>query len=218
MNKTWLRTLPAYLAAAGVAVYLLFAVLAYSRYPANFSPMNNNWLSDLGNRNLNPDGADFYVWGCTGAGIFLTAFFVSLFDWRSTGSKIQNWLLLAVQVSGAIAAVSLVMSAIYTEDQFAAHQFWSRMISGGCALALFVAPFAFHRRGRNSAVLIAVAATGYASIVARFVFDGAHWLEWPSIALIFAFVCWIGWMSVSWNRPHSLESRGPMVGALKPQI
>jgi cell division protein FtsX len=81
-----------------------------------------------------------------------------------------------------------------------------------------MAPFAFHRTGHNSAVLIAVAATGYASIVARFVFDGAHWLEWPSIALIFAFVCWIGWMSVSWNRQQSLKSRGPMVGALKPQI
>src|SRR6202795_5011061 len=96
MNRTWLRTLPAYLAAAGVAVYLLFAVLAYSRYPATFSPMNNNWLSDLGNRNLNPDGADFYVWGCTLAGIFLAGFFASLFVWRSTGSKIQNWLLFAV--------------------------------------------------------------------------------------------------------------------------
>ena len=81
-----------------------------------------------------------------------------------------------------------------------------------------VAPFAFHRAGRNSAVLIAVAAAGYASIVARFVFAGAHWPEWPSIALIFAFVCWIGWMGVSWNRPQSLESRGRMVGALKHQI
>jgi cell division protein FtsX len=215
MNRIWHRNLPAYFAAGGVAVYLLFAVLAYSRYPGAFSPVNNNWLSDLGNRNLNPDGASFYVWGCILAGIFLGGFFVSLFTWRGTGSKIQNWLLLAVQVTGLIAAVSLVMSAVYTEDQFAAHQFWSRFISGGFAVAMFVATFAFHRAGRNSAVLIAVAATGYASIVASFIFDGAHWIEWPSIALILVFVSWVGWMSATWNRVQSLERLGPVAGALK---
>jgi uncharacterized membrane protein YhdT len=218
MNRTWHRNLPAYFAAGGVAVYLLFAVLAYSRYPGAFSPANNNWLSDLGNRNLNPDGADFYVWGCILAGILLGGFFVSLFTWRATGSKIQNWLLLTVQVTGLIAAVSLVMSAVYTEDQFAAHQFWSRLISGGFAVALFMAPFAFHRAGRNSAVLIGVAVTGYASIVARFIFDAAHWIEWPSIALILVFVCWIGWMGASWNRGQSVDKPHSMTGVLKPGV
>ncbi|HEY4914411.1 MAG TPA: hypothetical protein VIJ91_10910, partial [Candidatus Dormibacteraeota bacterium] len=85
MNRTWKRVLPAYLAAAGVVVYVVFAVLAFSRYPADFSPMNNNWLSDLGNRNLNPRGADFYVWGCITAGVILGAFFLSLTPWRTTG-------------------------------------------------------------------------------------------------------------------------------------
>src|SRR5579864_5359932 len=167
MKRSWLRTAPACLAGAGVAVYLLFASLAYSRYPGDFSPINNNWLSDLGNRNLNPDGADFYVWGCVLAGIFLGGFFVSLFTWRATGTAVQNWLLLAVQVTGLIAAASLVMSAVYTEDQFAAHQFWSRLISGGFAVVLFVSPFAFHRSYRNSLILIAIGIAGYASIVAR---------------------------------------------------
>jgi hypothetical protein len=218
MNRAWLRSLPSYLAAGGVAVYLSFAVLAYSRYPADFSPVNNNWLSDLGNRNLNHDGADFYVWGCIVAGILLGGFFVSLIIWRATGSKIQNWLLLAVQITGGIAAVSLVMSAVYTEDQFAAHQFWSRLISGGFAVALFMSPFAFHRAGRSSAILIAVAASGYASIVASFVFDGAHWLEWPSIALILFFVCWIGWMSASWRRAQPLQRPGAMSHVLRPGV
>src|SRR5690348_12783737 len=141
MKRTWMRALPAYLAAAGVITYLLFALLAYSRYPADFSPVNNNWLSDLGNRNLNPGGADFYVWGCIAAGVALGAFFLSLARWRSSGSKIQNSLLLAVQAAGVVAAISLVMSAIYTEDQFEAHQFWSRLVNGGFALTMFVAPF-----------------------------------------------------------------------------
>lgn len=217
MNRTWLRNLPACFAVAGVAVYLAFAVLAYSRYPGDFSPINNNWLSDLGNRNLNPAGADYYVWGCVLAGIFLVGFFVSLFTWRATGSKIQNWLLLAVQVTGLIAAASLVMSAVYTEDQFAAHQFWSRLISGGFAVALFISPFAFHRPGRNSSVLIAIAIAGYASIVARFVFDSAHWIEWPSIGLILVFVSWIGLMGVNWSRSRPIARRQSLTGALKPE-
>lgn len=207
MKRARLRALPAYLAGGGVASYLICAVLAYSRYPGDLSPVNNNWLSDLGNRNLNPQGADFYVWGCITAGIILGGFFLALTPWRTTGSRIQNWLLLAVQLAGEIAAVSLVMSAVYTEDQFEAHQFWSRVISGGFALALFMAPFALRGAGRTSAVLIAVAATGYASIVARFIFGDAHWLEWPSIALILVFVCWVGWMSATWNPVQSLEMK-----------
>lgn len=217
MNRPWLRNLPAYFAAGGVGVYLIFAALAYSRYPGDFSPLNNNWLSDLGNRNLNPDGADFYVWGCILAGVFLGGFFLSLFMWRATGSKIQNWLLLALQVTGLIAAVSLVMSAVYTEDQFAAHQFWSRLISGGFALAFFLAPFALHRAGRNSAVLIAVAATGYASILARLIFESAHWIEWPSLALILVFVSWIGLMSSSAGDLQLAHKPRSWTGALKPE-
>jgi hypothetical protein len=218
MSRTWLRNLPAIFAAAGVFVYLIFAVLAYSRYRGDFSPINNNWLSDLGNRNLNPEGADYYVWGCILAGTFLGCFFVSLFTWRATGSRIQNWLLLAVQVTGLIAAASLVMSAIYTEDQFAAHQFWSRLISGGFAVALFMSPFAFHRSRRGAAVLNAIAVAGYASIVASFIFDSAHWIEWPSIALILMFVSWVGLMGVSWSRRGPVAKPHSMTRALKPEV
>jgi Protein of unknown function (DUF998) len=217
-KRNRLHNLAAYFAAGGVAVYLLFAILAYSRFPGDFSPLNNNWLSDLGNRNLNPDGADFYVWGCILAGIFLGGFFVSLFTWRATGGKVQNWLLLAVQVTGLIAAASLVMSAVYTEDQFAAHQFWSRLISGGFALVLFVSPFALHRSGRNSAVLIAIGVAGYASIVARFVFESAHWIEWPSIGLILVYVTWVGLIGMNWNRERPVAKRRTMAGTLKPEV
>lgn len=218
MKTVWLRKLPAYWAAGGVAVYLVFASLAYSRYPADFSPVNNNWLSDLGNRNLNPAGADFYVWGCIAAGVILGAFFLSLTPWKATGTRIQNWLLLAVQATGGVAAISLVMSAVYTEDQFEAHQFWSRLVSGGFAMAMFIAPFALRRAGRSSAILIAVAATGYVSIVARFIFDSAHWIEWPSIALILIFVFWVGLISTARNRVSSVETPRPMAGVLRPEV
>lgn len=199
-------------------MYLLFAFLAYSRYPATFSPQNNNWLSDLGNRDLNPQGADFYVWGCIAAGTILVAFFLSLITWRMTGSRVQNLLLALVQIAGGIAALSLVMSAIYTEDQFAQHQFWSRMINAGFASALFIAPFAFRRPWHRSTPLIAVAVTGYCSIVASLIFSGAHWLEWPSVGLILAFVWLLGWMSAARSSAGSPEAQRRRLGAPRPGV
>jgi hypothetical protein len=64
---------------------------------------------------------------------------------------------------------------------------------------MFMAPFALRRLGRSSAILIAVAAAGYAAMVARFIFEAAHWIEWPSVALILVFVFWIGLLSATRN-------------------
>lgn len=116
------------------------------------------------------------------------------------------------------AGCGLVMSAIYTEDQFAAHQFWSRLIYGGFAVVLFVAPFAVHRTGRSSAILIAVAVTGYAAILASLIFDSAHWIEWLSLALILIFVSWIGWISAGDGHRQLAPKPAPRTGALRPVV
>lgn len=198
--------LPAYLGFGAAVVYLLFAALAYARYPAAFSPLNNNWLSDLGNRDLNPLGSDFYVWGCILTGVIGVAFFLSLMPWRRTANSAQKRLLACVLVAGVFACLSLVMSAIYTEDQFDQHQFWSRMINVGFATALFMTPFTFRRPRRRSRALIAVAAAGYCSILASWIFGAVHWLEWPSVGLILVFLCLLGWMSASTPSAESSAS------------
>jgi hypothetical protein len=107
------------------------------------------------------------------------------------------------------------MSAIYTENQFIQHQFWSRLIYAGFAMALFVAPFAFRRRGYRSIALIAVAVIGYCSILASLMFSGAHWLEWPSVGLILLFVWLLGWMSASRSSAGWPEREPRQPGALK---
>src|SRR5579872_3274780 len=167
---------------SAVAWYLLFTALSWIAYPGAYGPWNNNWLSDLGNRQLNPSGAGLYAVGCVGTGILVAGFYLGLASWRRSGSRVQRGLLLFVQVAGLIGALSIVMSAVFSIDQFAAHQFWSRMISGSTAVALFVSPFALWRAGRPARLLAAVCAGGYLSVVARLIFASAHWLEWPSIA------------------------------------
>ena len=64
-----------------VVCYLAFALLAFSRYPLPYSPMSN-WLSDLGNANLNPSGALFYNIGIVATGGLLLLFFLGLSEWK----------------------------------------------------------------------------------------------------------------------------------------
>lgn len=199
--------LSAYLAIAASVLYVSFAFFAFLRYPAPFGPWNNNWLSDLGNRLLNPQGATLYVIGCSISGALILGFFGSLAVWRRSGSHRQNWLLLFIQLAGALAAWSLIMSAVYTEDQFNQHQFWSRLIYAGFALVFFLSPFALRRRGRRLWPVVVVAVIGYAAILASFIYSDAHWLEWPSVAAIMAYACVVGSITVSTGGSPIVSSR-----------
>jgi hypothetical membrane protein len=44
---------------SGLVLYLALSAVSFSFYPSFFSPIGN-WLSDLGNNLLNPEGAIFY--------------------------------------------------------------------------------------------------------------------------------------------------------------
>src|SRR5579872_6087875 len=189
--------LTVYLGPLATLLYVAFTILAWAAYPGTYGPFNNNWLSDLGDRNANPGGAEFYVIGCIATGVLVGAAFAGLLAWYSGGARVQRYLLACVQIAGVFGAVAIVMTAVYTIDQFAAHQFWSRMINVGFAIALFVSPFALRRRGRRLWPLVVVCAVGYCSIVARLVFPDAHWLEWPSIGLLLAYMWVIALMTQS---------------------
>jgi hypothetical membrane protein len=64
-------------AAAGfsaAAIYLVFALLAFLKYPDSYGPFTN-WLSDLGNPLVNQSGAFFYNLGCILTALVLIAFY-----------------------------------------------------------------------------------------------------------------------------------------------
>ena len=182
--------LTVFLGPAASITYVLFASLAYLSYPGTFGPFNNNWLSDLGNRIANPNGADAYAAGCTLTGLMVIGFFGGLLAWRAGATRIQKYLLAFTQLAGLVAGIAVMMSAVYSIDQFAAHQFWTRLTSAGLAMALFVTPFALHRSNMKLWPVVAITALGYLSIVARLIFPDAHWLEWPSIAFLLVYL-WV---------------------------
>lgn len=111
---------------AGVAVivfYCVFTFTSWALYPTSYNPVAN-WLSGLGNSILNPKGAIIYDAGCVVTGIALFPFFIGLYKWHMN----ENWRkisLIITQVVGVLAAFSLIMIGVFSEDFPEAHSTWS---------------------------------------------------------------------------------------------
>ena len=75
-----------------IVCYLAFALLAFAHYPLPYSPLNN-WLSDLGNPNLNPSGALFYNIGIVATASILPLFFLGLSRWKMANNRAQRLML-----------------------------------------------------------------------------------------------------------------------------
>jgi hypothetical membrane protein len=106
-----------------VVAYCVFTFTSWALYPTSYSPVTN-WLSDLGNSTYNPTGAILYNVGCVLTGIALFPFFFGLNKWY-TDETWRKIMLVVTQVIGALAAFSLIMVGVFSEDLLAQHHFWS---------------------------------------------------------------------------------------------
>ena len=110
--------------------------MAYAYYPWAFSPAAN-WISDLGNTLLSPRGSIFFRLDMVAVGAVLAAFFVGLRAW-ARGQHIAIKLLVAVgQISGLVGAVALVMTGIFSENDYAAHALWATVLFIALATAVW---------------------------------------------------------------------------------
>ena len=111
---------------AGVLVilfYCVFTLTSIAFFPRPISPLND-WFSDLGNSNYNPRGAIFYNSGCILTGLALLPFFAGFYYWY-TDERWRKSLIVATQAVGFIAAFSLMMIGVFSEDAGAIHHLWS---------------------------------------------------------------------------------------------
>ena len=102
---------------AGIAAalcYVSLALLAFSRFPGSYAPLDN-WLSDLGSRSLNPQGARFYNLGIIATAVLLGAFFLGLSRWRMEGRRMQRAMLRTTQASSGVGVIGSSV-AIGVED------------------------------------------------------------------------------------------------------
>jgi hypothetical protein len=176
--------------AAPAAVVIFAAFLAFSagRYPQGFSPLDV-WMSDLGNPELNPDGAGIFNTGCMIAGVPLILFFAGLYKWY-TDELWRNLFVAGAQVAGVAAGISLIMSGYYTELFAGEHIFWLTALFVSLLLALLLANAGLLTHWKYSNW---VGYVGMASVAVMAVFVAAKFasveipvFEWASLALAMA--------------------------------
>lgn len=186
------RLLPLILGIAMAASFALFVGLSATRFPHAYGPWQDNTLSQLGNRNLNPRGYGLYLVGCGLAGIFGVAFFLSIGRWRASGTRNQNRLLILVQASGVAGAFALFMNAIFPENEYPQHHFWAGVVFNSFAAATVLAIPALWRSGRPNSGLIAFNVLAFTAVILMFVFAPIHWLEWLPAAMFLLFPLLLG--------------------------
>ena len=102
-----------------VFVFTIFTFISVALYPTPYNPLYD-WLSNLGNVNLNPSGALFFNGGCIITGLILIPFIASLYRWNSP----MNWskiLLLIGIILGIFASISLIGVGVFPETHIKLH-------------------------------------------------------------------------------------------------
>ena len=191
-----------------VALYLVFALVAFLKYPSAYSPVSN-WLSDLGNPLANPSGAVFYRLGYTFSGLGLALFYVKLGVWN-TGSRRTRLLLTVAQCAGVFSAVSLVVTAVFPlGTSTGIHSLWSMMlyISLGffltfSATALMKSP-TFKRGFGYYGFVTAGVTFAFGAILHE-----TRWAEWVSVGMFIVYVLMVACNSLALVRA-SRETRLP---------
>jgi hypothetical membrane protein len=172
-------------------VYLVFTLLAYFLYPLPYSIMSN-WLSDLGNPNLNPQGAIFYKIGIVSTALFLIVFFLGLSVWKMENKRPQIIMLRLTQVFGVLGAICMMMSGIFPINLYKIHSFWSTslyiLLSTGF---VFSAAALRYHLGVPRWLLILGVSTAVMVILTSF-FPTAYVLEWITVLLFLLYVVLVG--------------------------
>jgi hypothetical protein len=181
---------------AAVAVYLIFAVVAFLKYPGAYGPLTN-WLSDLGNPLANPSGAIFYRLGCILSGAALILFYLKLGIWNP-GSKRTRALLTVAQCTGVFSAVSLIITGIFPlGTSTGIHSLWSMMLY--ISLGFFLT-FSATALMKNPAFKKGFGYYAFLTAAVNFVFGAIlhemFWAEWISVGMFIVYVLMVAYNSM----------------------
>jgi hypothetical membrane protein len=170
---------------------LVFALLAFSRYPLPYSP-KSNWLSDLGNPILNPQGALFYNIGIISTALFLIVFFLGLYVWKIEDNKVQIIMLRLTQAFGILGAFCMMMSGVFPINLFTIHAFWSTtlyiLLSTGFVFS--AAALRYHLAVPRWLLILGVSSA--VLVILTSFFPTIYVLEWITVLLFLLYVILVG--------------------------
>ena len=115
-----------------VVVFTIFTLISLALYPVPYNPFHD-WLSNLGNINLNPIGSYFFNWGCILTGLILIIFFAGLYNWKPNKTLSKILLIIGMGL-GIITSISLIMVGIYPETYIQQHL----IAAAGVFILLFI--------------------------------------------------------------------------------
>jgi hypothetical protein len=191
-----------------IVCYLVFALLAFAHYSLPYSPLNN-WLSDLGNPDLNPSGALFYNIGIVATAVALLPFFLGLSRWKMANNRRQRLMLFLTQGFGILGAFAMAMSGLYPINFLALHGFFSAClyILLGTAFAFSVAALRYHATYPRWLLVV-----GASTALVDMLYGVLHTvtvLEWVTTALL---LCYLGFLSAETKqRSSATRDRTPMM-------
>jgi hypothetical protein len=172
-------------APAAVLVFFAFLLVSARGYPQGFSPLHVS-ISNLGNGELNPGGADVFNIGCMIAGLLLVPFFAGLYKWY-TDELWRNLFVAVAQAAGIIAGVSLFMTGHYPEQFVSEHSFWTTVLFASLLLALLLANAGLltHWRYSNWVGYVGLAATAVIAVffAGMLAIGTVPIFEWASIIM-----------------------------------
>ncbi len=109
-----------------IFIFCVFTLVSISFFQEGWNPLDN-YLSQLGNSTLNPNGAIFFNSAMVLSGLFLFFFYLGLYKWYT--QKITNILLTFTLFFGIINALSIILAGVYSESiNMEQHEFWSLLI------------------------------------------------------------------------------------------
>ena len=106
------------------------------QYPTQFNPVSN-WISDMGNYDLNPSGAIIYNAGAFVAGLLLVPFFIGLASWYYVERK-DKYYYAGAELFGFIGALGMVMHAVFQEGT-SLHFLWATVCFASLVVVLIIA-------------------------------------------------------------------------------
>ncbi len=173
-------------------MYLLFTLLAFLRYPQHYSPLEN-WLSDLGNTDLNPNGAIFYNIGIVSTALLLALFFHGLSRWKLDHHKAQNIFLMIAQGLGELGAFCMLMSALFPINFFKVHALWSTSMYVLLSTAFIFLAAALRYHSRVPGWLLILGISPAPLVILTGFLPEVYVLEWFTV---FLFLCCVGATSI----------------------
>jgi hypothetical protein len=167
-----------------IIIFWIFASISIALFPGIYNPFVN-WMSDLGNSNLNPDGSVYFNIGIIITGIFLFPFFIGLYEWYIGGTR-NKILTILTQFAGFCAAFSMIMLGIYPEDTPETHIFWAVSLFTLTILTFILPSIALYKyKFTRSIAKFGLSSTVLNLILWLFIFPI---LEWITILMSFSFI------------------------------